>query len=618
MRSASSIFQRMRHRIYLQTDRMFLWLLVVQWIFAVVLAVVIAPFAYDRGERTLHPHVIAAIAFGGLVNVLPLTLITLQPGSALTRHVVAASQMLWSALLIMITGGRIETHFHVFGSLAFLGFYRDWRILVTATVVVALDHLVRGLWWPDSVYGLNNPEWWRFLEHAGWVVFEVFVLTLGARRGVDEMQAAAAREARLEETNKIIESEVQARTEDLAVSMHRYRALVENMEAIPFEYDAREGRNVYIAPQATRLFDCELDELDASFLANSVHTDDRARVYADLAAYASEPHPGGRVIDLRVVAKSGRILDVRCFLSDRVDGRYLRGIMLDVTRQTQLERELREAQKLESVGKLAAGVAHEINTPIQYIAASIQFVRDAVDDLHQITGTLRAVNDRVIDGATDRELALDARAQADETDLDYLLAEIPEALDRALEGTNRVAGIVRSMKVLAHPDPEQLGQIDVNAALANALTMARNEYKYVADIETRMEDLPPVTCAVGALNQVFLNIIVNAAHAIADAVTSTGARGTLSVTSRRVADHAVISIGDTGRGIPETIRDRIFDPFFTTKPVGKGTGQGLAISRSIVEKQGGLLTFETQLGIGTTFHIKIPIDVREHVNGVAA
>ncbi|HSY50028.1 MAG TPA: hypothetical protein VLC46_14535 [Thermoanaerobaculia bacterium] len=181
-----------------KVDRMFAFLLIVQWIACIIAAIVISPYAWEGKERVLHMHVWVAILGGAGITILPVMLAFLRPGTKLTRHVIAASQMLFSALLIHLTGGRIETHFHVFGSLAFLAFYLDWQVIVTATVVVAADHFLRGIFWPESVYGVSNPEWWRFLEHAGWVAFEDVFLIWSCIFGQREMANAAARQAAIE------------------------------------------------------------------------------------------------------------------------------------------------------------------------------------------------------------------------------------------------------------------------------------------------------------------------------------------------------------------------------------------------------------------------------------
>lgn len=205
---SEALFQELKARNESETSRLFAGLMLCQWGFAVALAAVVSPFAWEGKTQTIHVHVPAAFVLGGLLSLFPLFLIWRAPAAPLTRYVVAVAQMLWSALLIHLSGGRIETHFHVFGSLAFLAFYRDWRILVPATVVVAGDHLLRGVLWPESVYGVPNPEWWRFLEHACWVAFEDVVLVLACLRGTAELRAVADRQA-----------EAEARAEELRSAM---------------------------------------------------------------------------------------------------------------------------------------------------------------------------------------------------------------------------------------------------------------------------------------------------------------------------------------------------------------------------------------------------------------
>jgi hypothetical protein len=180
------------------TDRMFSWLLGIEWVFAVVLAILVSPYAWEGKTRAIHAHVLVAVGLGGLIVAVPIALARLRPGETLTRHTVAVGQILMSALLIHLSGGRIETHFHIFGSLAFLAFYRDWKVVTTATLVVVADHLGRGFFFPESVYGIANPEWWRFLEHAFWVVFIDAVLYVECARGIRAERSAAEQSAQLE------------------------------------------------------------------------------------------------------------------------------------------------------------------------------------------------------------------------------------------------------------------------------------------------------------------------------------------------------------------------------------------------------------------------------------
>jgi signal transduction histidine kinase len=285
------------------------------------------------------------------------------------------------------------------------------------------------------------------------------------------------------------------------------------------------------------------------------------------------------------------------------------GVLLlgaDVTERKHLESQLAQAQKLESIGQLAAGIAHEINTPVQFVGDNARFLQAAFGDLCGLLDAYGRLRRALAAGAVPPQ-ALDEIDRLERAaDLDYLMAELPAAAGQTIEGVNRVAGIVRALKEFAHPDRTEPVATDINQALLSTLTVARNEVKYVADVETELGALPLVVCRRGELNQVFLNIVVNAAQAIAEVVAREGGRGRLSVRTAAEDGSVVVAIGDTGGGIPEAIHGRVFDPFFTTKPVGRGTGQGLAIARSVVHKHGGALTFQSEVGRGTTFFIRLP------------
>ena len=281
----------------------------------------------------------------------------------------------------------------------------------------------------------------------------------------------------------------------------------------------------------------------------------------------------------------------------------------DVTERRALEEQFRQAQKLEAVGRLAAGIAHEINTPIQFVGDNMQFLHDAFSDLSKVMEKYRHLSDAAANGVAGMMLADEVAEAEMAVDINYLVEEIPKAIAQSLDGVARVATLVRAMKEFAHPDRKERAAADINAALLSTLTVARNELKYVAEVETEFGDLPLAVCNIGELNQVFLNLLVNAAHAIGDAVNGTGQKGVIRVRTALEKDAVLISIADTGGGIPEDIRDKIFDPFFTTKESGRGTGQGLAIAHSVVvDKHGGTLTFASEVGKGTTFFIRLPLD----------
>lgn len=266
-----------------------------------------------------------------------------------------------------------------------------------------------------------------------------------------------------------------------------------------------------------------------------------------------------------------------------------------------MEIQLRHSQKMEAIGQLAAGIAHEINTPTQYLSDNLHFLQDGFRDLCE--GYDKAAH--ILQNQPD---AAAFRAWAEERDIGFLLEEIPKALHQSEDGIKRVASIVQAMKSFSHPGSEGNSAVDLNHALETTLLVAKNEWKYIARVETEFDpSLPLVNCHPGEMNQVFLNLVVNAAHAIAEVVGASGRQGLIRIQTLRTEHHIEIRISDTGTGIPEKVRDQVFLPFFTTKAVGKGTGQGLSIVHSVVAKHNGTVTFETEEGKGTTFIVKLPL-----------
>jgi PAS domain S-box-containing protein len=290
----------------------------------------------------------------------------------------------------------------------------------------------------------------------------------------------------------------------------------------------------------------------------------------------------------------------------------------DVTQRRLWEGQVLQSQKLESIGQLAAGIAHEINTPTQFICDNLHFLEDAFGELEPVLSRSHEI--------CSEELGIEGRASqlktliaaAAEADLEYLNEEIPRAIAQSIEGVNRVANIVRSMKEFSHPDTDEMQPIDLNNAIQNTLTVCRNEWKYVAEVVTELDpDLPVVHCLPAACNQVFLNLIINAAHAISDRLdVDDSSKGTITVRTNSTKEWVEVQVSDNGTGIALKNQSKVFDPFFTTKEVGRGTGQGLAISRSVmVDRHGGSLTFETEIGRGTTFFVRLPREPVEASEG---
>ena len=282
----------------------------------------------------------------------------------------------------------------------------------------------------------------------------------------------------------------------------------------------------------------------------------------------------------------------------------------EITERKLLESQLVQSQKLESIGQLAAGIAHEINTPTQYVGDNTHFIQESFVDIQKILEKTILLLSSMESGSDIQGHVDELRQMIDEADLDYLLGEIPTAIKQSLEGIDRITHIVGAMKEFAHPSKKEKTPVDINKAIETTITIARNEWKYVADMQTDFDyGIPPVMCIPDEFNQVILNMITNAAHAIGKVVgDGSNGKGSIKISTHHEGNWAEVRISDTGIGIPVSIRNKIFDPFFTTKEIGKGTGQGLAISHSvIIEKHGGSITFETEEGKGTTFIIKIPI-----------
>lgn len=281
-------------------------------------------------------------------------------------------------------------------------------------------------------------------------------------------------------------------------------------------------------------------------------------------------------------------------------------------KQKRLQSQLLHAQKLESVGRLAAGIAHEINTPTQYIGTNIEFLSEAFADIKKLVDHLQAILSTEKEGRLISQQFQDARQALEDADWEYLSTEIPGAIKQSGDGVRRVSSIVRAMKEFSHPGSKDKIATNLNTIIQTTITVATNEWKYVAEVKTDFDpDLPAIQCLSDELGQVILNMVVNAAHAIAEKLGENpqGQKGTITISTRHDGAWVEMRISDTGAGIPEEIRQRVFDPFFTTKVVGKGTGQGLAIVHDVVtEKHQGTIDLESEVGVGTTFIIRLPLE----------
>lgn len=285
-------------------------------------------------------------------------------------------------------------------------------------------------------------------------------------------------------------------------------------------------------------------------------------------------------------------------------------VMLDLSNQANIDEHLATGARLEAIGQLASGIAHEINTPIQYVSDNTLFLEEVSGQCVELLASAIALAKSAADGHDAQSQAQQFLAQVEQADFEFIAEEMPLAISHALRGIERIRDIVRSMKQFSHPGDGELQDRDLNAALRNTAVVATNEWKYVATVDYELDEaLPLVQCHIGELNQVFLNLIVNAAHAISEArENDTQHEGKIEIRSRALGEQAEITIADNGCGMPDAVRQRIFEPFFTTKQVGKGTGQGLAIAYQIVTtRHSGSIEVTSEPGVGTTFRLLIPI-----------
>jgi len=403
---------------------------------------------------------------------------------------------------------------------------------------------------------------------------------------------------RFERSMTISSEEMRELAESLAAERDRLRAI----------FDSAAVGICNALPDCT-IIDCNeayarmLGRTRADIIGRSwvdfIHPDERGKGMTTAFAYLAQPTSFERKYIHRDGSTVWGIATVST-MRDSTGAAFSNiAVVRDITAQRHLEQTLSHAQKLEAVGRLAAGVAHEINTPLQFLGDNITFLDRSLTALLGLYRQTRALMPAA-------HASIERLEQA--ADLEFIAGELPRAIHESAGGVAHVARIVGAMKVLAHH--EQSGRqtlVDVNTTLRSVVTIAHSEIKYVADVRFELGDIPPVLAYADDLSQVFLNLVVNAAHATADSVRTKG-RGEIRVSTRRDGANIVIEIADTGCGIPENIRARVFDPFFTTKEVGRGTGQGLSIARAIiVDKHHGTLSFDTQVGVGTVFFVQLAV-----------
>jgi len=549
-----------------RTDRMFAWLMVLQYVAGIVGALILTPHTWAGGESRVHIHLWSAILLGGAITFLPVALAVARPGQPLTRYVVSCAQALTSVFFIHLSGGRIETHFHVFGSLAFLACYRDWRVLVPATAIVAVDHLVRGIWWPQSVYGVMSGAEWRFVEHAAWVIFENFFLTVAILQSRREMREIAERRVELESSKESVDVEVAQRTTELRESEQRFRQLSVSSPVGIFQAD-RHGVCTYANGRHAEITGLGVQELmNAPWLrfVPSDHVDDFRRAWTANVASGQE---FAREQNLRTPSGETRWVLART--------RPLRDAAGDVTGHVGTLEDITERKRIEGLkNEFVSTVSHELRTPLTSIHGSLGLITGGV------AGPLAPKMRTLIDVAYNNSARL-VRLVSDILDMDKM-------------ESGKLALALRPLQL--RPFLEQA--IEANRGFAakfgvqlQPLVAAEDGY---------------VTGDPDRLTQVIANLVSNAVK-----FTPRDSSVTVSLAAGEGCGTWRVSVADQGPGIAHEFRGRIFQKFAQadgsdTRARG-GSGLGLVIAKGIVERHGGRIGYDTELGKGTTFWFELPI-----------
>ncbi len=621
LEQASHLFAAHQQTIYKSTDRMFAVLMSVQWLAGVIAALLIAPRTWIGTSSQTHIHVWAAVFLGGAISFFPIVLAIAKPGAISTRYVIATAQMLMSALLIYLTGGRIETHFHVFGSLAFLAFYRDWRVLVPATIVVAADHFLRGIFWPQSVYGVLSASEWRWLEHAGWVLFEDTFLFIAIKRSVGEMWGIAQRTAELNDNEERYRAVVEQTAEGLvladvdtmrvlecnvafadllgytvkeALKLTAYDFIVDEREAIDRRSGTLLDRRLPITGERRfRRKDGSIIDVDVNvtvifyggkdvFCTVARDIGERKRAEEALRESELRLRKAHEELETRVLERTTELAAANDDLQSEVAERKLAEEALRNS-----EEHLLQAQKMESIGTLAGGVAHDFNNLLTAVQGHAELaLRQTPDDL--------PVRDRLVEigkaaargGKLTQQLLAFSRRQRLERktiNLNDTIADLTKMLQRLLGEDVEVQLLLAPNLSPAFADSAQIEQVVMNLAINGRDAMPRGGRLI---IETHNTVLDERYCRD---------------HAYA-----------------KPGKHVLIKVSDTGVGMDAETRARIFEPFFTTKEVGKGTGLGLAMVYGIVKQHEGLIEVYSEVDQGTSFGIYLPADEKVPIAEKAA
>lgn len=609
---ADAIYRERLREQRQEANAIFYWLMPVQWAFAVGLALVISPRTWIGMSSSIHPHFWAALLGGGLLASAPMLYMRFRPNSAITPHIVAVAQMLFSALLIHLTGGRIETHFHVFGSLAILAAYLDRGVLITAGSVVVLDHLLRGFLAPQSVYGVDTAGWWRSLEHGGWVIFETFFLVHFTQRTVTRTFRLAAEAAVTQQALKDGE--------------HRLRLVIETAYDAFVAMDAK-GMIIGWNEQAERTFGWSRAEVMGKSLAERIIPERSREAHERGLQRFLETGEGqviGRRMELSAIHRDGREFPIEITISSvRWGETYLFNAFLrDITERQEIARQHEEmnrqlvaASRQAGKAEVAVGVLHNVGNVLNSVNVSAGIISDTVraskvSALAEVVALIRAQN-----GSLGDFLTKDPRGRL-----------VPELLERLTNGLRAElatlesessalvshVGHIRETVAVQQNNATVSGiseKIDTHVLIDEAIKLEGSAMmRHGVEVVRDFDQVPPVIVDRHKTLQILVNLLRNAKQAMANNERS-NKRLTLGI-SQLDQGPVRIKVRDNGMGIAAENLSRIFVHGFTTK--GEGRGFGLHISALAAREMGGALTVESDgPGLGAVFTLELPLAQNE-------
>ncbi len=609
---ADAIYRKRLGEQRIDVNRVFFWLFIAQWIFAVLVAVIISPRAWAGLSSTVHPHIWAAILGGGLIVSAPLYLIKNRPCASLTRHIVAVAQMLFSALLIHLTGGRLETHFHVFGSLAILAFYIDRSVLITATITVVVDHFFRGLFLPQSVYGVATGNWWRTFEHGGWVIFEVFFLIHFTQRAITRTFRLAAEAAVNEQA--------------LKDSEHRLRLVIDTAYDAYVAMDV-DGNIVGWNEQAEKTFGWSREEVLGHSLADRIIPEKLREAHTRGLQHLRRTGEGpvlNKRLELSAIHRDGREFPIEITISAVRSGEasLFHAFLRDITerqentrQQEEMNRRLMEASRQAGKAEVAVGVLHNVGNVLNSVNVSAGVINETVraskvSALGEVVSLIRAQN-----GGLANFLMNDPRGRL-----------IPELLSRLTDGlrtehatltaetgtlVSHVSHIRETVSLQqSHATVSGVSEkLNVRQLVEDALKLEGSAIvRHGIEIVRAWDEVPPVVVDRHKTLQILVNLLRNAKQAMA-ANGERGKRLDLGI-ALQTGGRVRITVRDNGAGIAPENLTRIFGHGFTTKEGGHGFG--LHISALAAREMGGALKAQSDgVGTGATFTIELPLAQNE-------